>query len=450
MYTRCAHCESWLGISAEQLRVGLGQVRCGSCSQIFNALIHLSDAPPQMPQLQPMAPSLPPVATFQIVEVGSVTPPPSPDFEPLAAAGSGAPLPGVLAEIEAAVAVPELGQPMAPDAKVGHAEACDDGKPALQAGADPLEAGSVDNGAQAQSPGLGAAERESANPGENLEREAADLQDAGAQEMEPGANEEAGDTCIAHGSLDQPGAVEEVDADADIDPETLKKMFRGPVMAREPELDADERDLLAGVAQMAVDPLDMPRARQQSGDAYDSGGESRIPTALQADYARLQTRKPNALVHTIVIIASVLALLALPLQYAWFQPQDLATRYPQARPYVRAFCNHVKCAELLPEDRRKIELLGRDVRIHPRFEGALKIHATIVNRGNYAQTYPQLRFTLFNDNGNIIASRLFTPVEYLRRTDVSVLRLQAGESSQIQLDLIAPEDTAVSFEFEFI
>ena len=247
-----------------------------------------------------------------------------------------------------------------------------------------------------------------------------------------------------------PGEEAHIDPDADVGPEALKKMFAGPVLAREPGGEADERDLLAGVAEMAVDPEDAARVRQQTSAAEYGDAEPRIPTVLQADYARLHARKPSVFVRTLVIVASALALLALPLQYAWFEPQDLVARYPQARPYVTAFCNHAKCAQLLPEDRGSIEILSRDVRIHPRFEGALQIHATIVNRGNYAQTYPQVRFTLFNDNGNVIASRLFTPAEYLRRTDVSLLRLQAGETSQIQLDLIAPEDTAVSFEFEFI
>jgi predicted Zn finger-like uncharacterized protein len=299
MYTRCAHCESWLGISAEQLRVGLGQVRCGSCSQIFNALIQLFDEPSA------------------------------------------------------------------------------DGAVALQADA---------------------------------------IDDA------------------------------DVNPHADVDPEALKKMFGGPVVAREPSIEAAQQDLLGGVAEMTVDPEDALRARQQPAGGGEAKGAPRIPTVLQADYAR----KPSAFVRALLVISGAVALVALPVQYAWFGPQDLVTRYPQARPYVTEFCNHAKCAQLLPEDRTKIELLGRDVRVHPRFEGALKIRATIVNRGNYAQTYPQLRFTLFSDNGNVIASRLFTPAEYLRRTDVSLLRLQAGETSQIQLDLIAPEDTAVSFEFEFI
>ena len=299
MYTRCAHCESWLGISAEQLRVGLGQVRCGSCSQIFNALIQLFDEPSA------------------------------------------------------------------------------DGAVALQADA---------------------------------------IDDA------------------------------DVNPHADVDPEALKKMFGGPVVARELSVEAGQQDLLAGVAEMTVDPEGALRARQQPTGGGEAKGAPRIPTVLQADYAR----KPSAFVRALLVISGAVALVALPVQYAWFEPQDLVTRYPQARPYVTEFCNQVKCAQLLPEDRTKIELLGRDVRVHPRFEGALQIRATIVNRGNYAQTYPQLRFTLFNENGNVIASRLFTPAEYLRRTDVSLLRLQAGETSQIQLDLIAPEDTAVSFEFEFI
>ena len=43
MYTRCPNCGTMFGVTAEQLKLAQGDVRCGNCSQIFNALEWLSD-----------------------------------------------------------------------------------------------------------------------------------------------------------------------------------------------------------------------------------------------------------------------------------------------------------------------------------------------------------------------------------------------------------------------
>ncbi|MDJ0926479.1 MAG: DUF3426 domain-containing protein [Gammaproteobacteria bacterium] len=43
MHTRCPNCGTVFGVTAEQLKLAQGDVRCGNCSQIFSALEWLSD-----------------------------------------------------------------------------------------------------------------------------------------------------------------------------------------------------------------------------------------------------------------------------------------------------------------------------------------------------------------------------------------------------------------------
>ena len=47
MYTRCPHCISFFAVSAEQLAVADGRVRCGACLSIFDGLEHLTEQPPR-------------------------------------------------------------------------------------------------------------------------------------------------------------------------------------------------------------------------------------------------------------------------------------------------------------------------------------------------------------------------------------------------------------------
>lgn len=53
MYTRCPHCDTWFRIGAEQLAQAHGQVRCGVCTHVFNALSSLSERAEQ--RLRPAA-----------------------------------------------------------------------------------------------------------------------------------------------------------------------------------------------------------------------------------------------------------------------------------------------------------------------------------------------------------------------------------------------------------
>lgn len=43
MFTQCSNCETVFKLSAEVLRAAGGQVRCGKCGEVFNALAHLAE-----------------------------------------------------------------------------------------------------------------------------------------------------------------------------------------------------------------------------------------------------------------------------------------------------------------------------------------------------------------------------------------------------------------------
>lgn len=51
MYTQCPLCDTQYQISAAELKVALGKVRCAQCQSVFNALSHLTDTLPEIPTL---------------------------------------------------------------------------------------------------------------------------------------------------------------------------------------------------------------------------------------------------------------------------------------------------------------------------------------------------------------------------------------------------------------
>jgi predicted Zn finger-like uncharacterized protein len=55
MFTTCPNCKLHLAVSAGDLRVGQGYVRCGRCDRVFNALLSLGEDPDREPQAGLMA-----------------------------------------------------------------------------------------------------------------------------------------------------------------------------------------------------------------------------------------------------------------------------------------------------------------------------------------------------------------------------------------------------------
>jgi predicted Zn finger-like uncharacterized protein len=55
MFTTCPNCKLHLAVSAGDLRVGQGYVRCGRCDRVFNALLSLGEDPDREPQSGLMA-----------------------------------------------------------------------------------------------------------------------------------------------------------------------------------------------------------------------------------------------------------------------------------------------------------------------------------------------------------------------------------------------------------
>jgi hypothetical protein len=175
-----------------------------------------------------------------------------------------------------------------------------------------------------------------------------------------------------------------------------------------------------------------------------------VGQALLEDLQRLDESSPPAARHTGLWISAVLGLLTLAFQYLWFAPEDLSRRFPLVASQVESFCMSAGCMtrdERLPE---LIRVISRDVRAHPRYEGALLVTATFSNTATWAQPFPGLRFSLYDVNGKTIAARTFSPQQYLAGVLPADAPLPPGQPVQVALEMLAPEEAAVSFEFTFL
>jgi predicted Zn finger-like uncharacterized protein len=100
-------------------------------------------------------------------------------------------------------------------------------------------------------------------------------------------------------------------------------------------------------------------------------------------------------------------------------------------------------------DLSSIHLVSRELKVHPSRPDSLLLTATIVNRANQTQPWPDLEVVLL-DAGERVLSRLhFAPRNYLSTGEWRGSGMTPQAHLPLELDLPDPGDAAVGFELIF-
>jgi predicted Zn finger-like uncharacterized protein len=100
-------------------------------------------------------------------------------------------------------------------------------------------------------------------------------------------------------------------------------------------------------------------------------------------------------------------------------------------------------------DLDQVHLVSRELTSHPVLSGHLRLSATIVNRADRAQPYPDIEVTLLDASGNTVLSRRFTPDDYLDPERAPGAAMAPQAYLPLTLDMEDPGSEAVGFELEF-
>jgi len=147
---------------------------------------------------------------------------------------------------------------------------------------------------------------------------------------------------------------------------------------------------------------------------------------------------------------AVLVLIAGMIQFFWFQRDEVLSRYPVLMPWVEKLCARFDCKVIRFRDPSAIKLINRDVREHPRYEHALLVNATMSNQSRKRQPYPDIRLSLYDTEGSLIAHRVFTPDDYLDDSIDIAQGMAPNIPVHFVLEVTGPTEGAVSFEFKFL
>lgn len=172
--------------------------------------------------------------------------------------------------------------------------------------------------------------------------------------------------------------------------------------------------------------------------------EAGIPTITkQPLFARPRTRVRSVFWGLGSFVLSIL----LAGQFVYSYRNELAT-IPEWRPWLVDICLYAGC-ELRPlRDVGRIELLQTSIAPHPQYENALRIRATLVNRAAFRQAYPHLEVSLTSNAGDVMARRIFSPIQYSETPLEGALTPNIVATAL--LDVTNPDGKAVGYEIRLV
>ena len=111
---------------------------------------------------------------------------------------------------------------------------------------------------------------------------------------------------------------------------------------------------------------------------------------------------------------TLLLLVALAGQAAWFFPTDIATRVPELRPLLVQFCAWSQCNVQLPRLPEQLFIEASDLQVlDPAHPSEVLLTAVIRNRAPTSQDFPMLELTLTDASNQTAARKVFSAADYL-------------------------------------
>ena len=143
------------------------------------------------------------------------------------------------------------------------------------------------------------------------------------------------------------------------------------------------------------------------------------------------------------------AVLLLAGQYTYHNFAQLA-RQDSTRPWLEVICPVIACQLPSKVAVDKIKSSNLLVRSHPEFNGALLVDAIIYNRASFSQPFPLLKLTFSDQHGQVLASRLFQPLEYLGGELAGQQYMPQQTPIHIALEILEPSGGAVNYTLDFV
>ena len=148
-------------------------------------------------------------------------------------------------------------------------------------------------------------------------------------------------------------------------------------------------------------------------------------------------------------IAILVLTASLFVEYTWFNRNELIREH-QLRPLVTQFCVIANCDTMNLREPDEIEMTTRNIYSHPNVKNALMISGSLINHARFEQPYPNILIDFSDVQGEVIASRVFTPEDYLQIKNSSLRHLAPQVSIDFNMEIQDPGKNAMTYEFSFL
>ena len=144
--------------------------------------------------------------------------------------------------------------------------------------------------------------------------------------------------------------------------------------------------------------------------------------------------------------ASLFLLLLLAGQAAYFYRTEISILAPGTRPYLEQYCELLRCTIPLPQQAELLSIESSDLQADPVLNSNVVIlTATVRNYAPFPQAYPALELTLTDIQDQPLASRIFTPGEYLGRDVNPAQTIAPAHEIDIRLHLASSDLNAAGY-----
>lgn len=186
---------------------------------------------------------------------------------------------------------------------------------------------------------------------------------------------------------------------------TTANDLSGPVSSDQTVLQPNS-GITAKVGTLKAPATEMPAEEGPNPEASD------VTNASQENYTFDAVLLPRS--SRIWGLVSIFFLVVLTGQIVYLYRTELSIIAPGTKPYLEQYCEILNCTIPLPKQAELLSIESSDMQMGTaQRPGVITLTATVRNQAPFPQAFPSFELTLTDTQDRALASRIFTPVEYL-------------------------------------
>ena len=189
-------------------------------------------------------------------------------------------------------------------------------------------------------------------------------------------------------------------------------------------------------------------------DNYDepnigSANSAHFLDAIEPEPVEFAYKEKRSFWHSNILWSGLagLAGITLLMQVAWINA-DTYARHESYRPYYQAVCDRIGCELPAQIDLSQISFRNIVVRGHNLDPNALRVDFLIQNSAFFEQPFPSVELVFTNTKNSALASRCFTPEEYLSGELLGRNLMPVKQPIHIELAISDPGAEAVGYQLQ--